>query len=569
MTKYVIIILLFFILLFSFASTAAAEVKTNFDFFEFLESGGEYLMDYKLENMSLAEKVGQLFQVGFHSKTVDQEIKDLIENYHIGGVIYFSRNLDSLQQTAFLSNSLQDLALNSGAALPLFISADQEGGAVTRIKGGTHFPGNMALGAAADPDLVRKTAAATAAELKSIGINVNLAPVLDINNNAQNPVIGVRSFGGEAELVAELGAAYIAGLQSKDVTATAKHFPGHGDTDTDSHLDLPVINHSRQRLDKVELFPFKEAIAAGVDSIMTAHIYFPTIESEAGIPATLSKAVLTDLLRQELGFEGLIITDCMEMKAIANTFGTAEGAIKTIEAGSDTVLISHSYQKQKKSIEALIEAVKSGRISEKRIDESVKRIIRLKTKRINLAEINKADPETLDLNKHRQLAEEIAKKSITLVKNKDLFPLKNIKNKKVTLISFELGRASIAEENSGKEFILADYLKRELKELNEITLNQNSSLTEIQRREIKGSDLVVVATYDAVNNRYQIELAEEIAENNDVFVLALRNPYDFILVDKVQAVMTTYDYSPANQRAAADFIFGKIEAEGKLPVEVQ
>ncbi len=237
MKKYVIIISLFFILLFSFASIAAAEVKTNFDFLNFLESGGEYLMEYKLENMSLAEKVGQLFQVGFHSKTADQEIKDLIENYHIGGVIYFSRNLDSLQQTAFLSNTLQDLALNSGASLPLFISADQEGGAVTRIKGGTHFPGNMALGATADPELVRKTAAATAAELKSIGINVNLAPVLDVNNNAQNPVIGVRSFGGKAELVAELGRAYIAGLQSKDVTVTAKHFPGHGDTDTDSHLE--------------------------------------------------------------------------------------------------------------------------------------------------------------------------------------------------------------------------------------------------------------------------------------------------------------------------------------------
>jgi beta-N-acetylhexosaminidase len=569
MKKYVIIISLFFILLFSFASIAAAEVKTNFDFLNFLESGGEYLMEYKLENMSLAEKVGQLFQVGFHSKTADQEIKDLIENYHIGGVIYFSRNLDSLQQTAFLSNTLQDLALNSGASLPLFISADQEGGAVTRIKGGTHFPGNMALGATADPELVRKTAAATAAELKSIGINVNLAPVLDVNNNAQNPVIGVRSFGGKAELVAELGRAYIAGLQSKDVTATAKHFPGHGDTDTDSHLDLPVINHPRQRLEKVELFPFKEAIAAGVDSIMTAHIYFPTIESEAGIPATLSKAVLTDLLRQELGFEGLIITDCMEMKAIANTFGTVEGAIKTIEAGSDTVLISHSYQKQKKSIEALIQAVKSGRISEKRIDESVKRIIKLKAKRINFAVVNQADPGAFDLNKHRQLAREIAEKSITLVKNEEVFPLKNIRNKKVTLISFKMGRASIAEENSGKEFILSDYLKRELKELNEITLNQNSTLTEIQRREIEKSDLVIVSTYDAVNNSYQIELAEELAENNDVFVLALRNPYDFMLVDKVQAFMTTYDYSPANQRAAADFILGKIEPEGQLPVEFE
>ena len=569
MEKYITITSLFLILLFFFAPAAAAEVQTNFDFFEFLESGGEYLMEYRLENMSLAEKVGQLFQVGFHSKTVDQEIKDLIENYHIGGVIYFGRNIDSLKQTAALSNSLQDLALSSGASLPLFISADQEGGAVTRIKGGTHFPGNMALGAAAEPDLVRRTAAAAAEELKSIGINVNLAPVLDVNNNSQNPVIGVRSFGAEPELVAELGRAYIAGLQSKNVAATAKHFPGHGDTATDSHLDLPVIDHSRQRLERVELFPFKEAIAAGVDSIMTAHIYFPTIEEKSGIPATLSKSVLTGLLRQELGFEGLIITDCMEMKAIANTFGTVEGAVKTVEAGSDTVLISHSYQKQKRAIKALIQAVKSGRISEERIDQSVKRIIKLKAKRINLAEVNRADPGAVNLDKHSQLAREIAEKAVTLIKNESIFPLQKISDKKLTLINFEMGRASMAEEDFGKEFILADYLKKELNQLTEITLNKNTNLTESRRREIAASDLVIVCTYNAVNNRYQIELAEELAENSDLFVLALRNPYDFKLIDKVQAFMTTYDYSPANQRAAAEFILGKIEAEGQLPVDVK
>lgn len=569
MRKYLIITSLFFILLFSFSSAAAAVVQTNFDFFEFLETGGEYLMEYKLEKMSLAEKVGQLFQVGFHSKTADQEIKDLIENYHVGGVIYFGRNIDSLKQTAALSNSLQNIALNSGASLPLFISADQEGGAVTRIKGGTHFPGSMALGAAADPDLAKKTAVATAEELKSLGINVNLAPVLDVNNNSQNPVIGVRSFGAEPELVAELGAAYITGLQSKNVTATAKHFPGHGDTATDSHLDLPIINHSRQRLNEVELLPFKKAIAAGVDSIMTAHIYFPTIEKEDGIPATLSKAVLTDLLRQELGFEGLIITDCMEMNAIANTFGTVEGVIRTVEAGSDTVLISHSYQKQKKAIKALIKAVKSGRISENRIDQSVRRVLKLKAERINLAEVNKADPKKINLDKHSQLAREVAEKSLTLVKNEGLFPLGNISDKKLTLINFEMGRASMAEEDSGKKFILADFLKEELNQLNQITLNKNSSLNESSLRKIARSDLIIVCTYNAVNNRYQIELAEELAENNDLLVLALRNPYDFKLVDKVQAFITTYDFNPASQRAAADFILGKIEAAGQLPVEIE
>jgi beta-N-acetylhexosaminidase len=255
-------------------------------------------MDKKIAAMSLEEKVGQLFQIGFSTPAVSDQIKDMIENYHVGGVIYFSRNLENSAQTAELSNKLQQLALNSGAELPLFISADQEGGTVTRLKGATHFPGNMALGAASDQDLTEEVAAATAVELKNLGINVNLAPVLDVNNNPANPVIGVRSFGEDPELVAELGAAYIKGLQSEGVTATAKHFPGHGDTDTDSHLDLPIINHQRSRLDRVELYPFKKAIEVGVDSIMTAHVYFPAIEKEDGIPATLSKSVLTDLLRE-------------------------------------------------------------------------------------------------------------------------------------------------------------------------------------------------------------------------------------------------------------------------------
>ena len=568
MKKYLILILLFFILLYSF-STAAASRQQEFNFYNLLNSGGEYLMEYKLKNMSLKEKVGQLFQVGFHSKSAAGEIKNLIENYYIGGVIYFSRNIKNLEQTASLSNSLQDLALNNGVGLPLFISTDQEGGVVTRLKGATHFPGNMALGAAADFNLVKKAATATAKELKMVGINVNLAPVLDVNNNAQNPVIGVRSFGEEPELVAELGKAYIDGLQSKDVVATAKHFPGHGDTNRDSHLDLPVINHSRKRLDQIELYPFEKAIKAGVDSIMTAHVYFPTIEPEAGIPATLSKSVLTNLLRQELNFEGLIITDCMEMNAIVNTFGTVEGAIKTIEAGSDTVLISHSYDKQKKAISAVIEAVKNGRISEKRIDESVKRIIKLKSKRIDLAEVNKSNPAKLELDQHRQIAQKIAENSLTLIKNKGIFPIKDIADKKVTVIDFKMERASIAEGESDKKNILTGYLKKEFQNLKHITLSQDNYIKKSEQREVNKSDLIIICTYDAVNNHYQIKLAEKLAENNKVAVVALRNPYDYKLIDKTQAFMTTYDYSPANQKAAADFILNKIDAKGKLPVKIE
>lgn len=534
-----------------------------------LRRGVKYLMDKKIAAMSLEEKVGQLFQIGFAAPTINDEVRDMIENYHVGGVIYFSRNIKNLEQTAELSNDLQQLSLNSGAEIPLFISADQEGGTVTRLNGATHFPGNMALGAAGDPDLTEEIAKSTAAELKNLGINVNLAPVLDVNNNPSNPVIGVRSFGEDPKLVAELGAAYIRGLQSGEVTATAKHFPGHGDTDTDSHLDLPIIKHQRSRLDQVELYPFKKAIEAGVDSIMTAHVYFPAIEKEAGIPATLSKSVLTDLLRNELKFEGLIITDCMEMNAIVNTFGTVEGAVRTIEAGSDTVLVSHSYQRQKNAIKAVIEAVKSGRISEKRIDASVKRILTLKGKRINLQQVEQANPAQIDFKLHQQTAQKLAEKALTLVKNDELFPLENIKEKKVTVIDFEMGRVSLAEDEGKKSNLFVEYLNQEINNLEHIRLQDNSNLSTEAEQKLEDTDLIIVCTYNAVINKYQAELAEDLAKKKKVTVFALRNPYDYTLLNNTQAFITSYDYSPANQRAAADFILGKIEAEGKLPVRVK
>lgn len=380
-TSLTIIILL---LIFSYSISIRAEANPEtFNLIKLFNSGADYLIDYKIKNMSLEEKVGQLFLVGFNSKNADLKIQDLIENNYAGGVIYFTRNIADLKQIKKLSKTLQSLALDSGAGIPLFIAVDQEGGKVRRIEELSYFPANQVLGAAGDQERTRKTAAVTAKELKELGININLAPVLDVNNNPNNPVIGERSFGSDPELVAEMGVAYIKGLQSEGIIAVAKHFPGHGDTTTDSHTDLPVINHSRERLENIELYPFKKAIEAGVEIIMTAHIYFPAIEAEVGIPATLSKSVLNNLLREELNFQGLIITDDMEMGAITENFGTAAGVVRSIKAGSDIVLISHSYDKQKRAIRAVIEAVSSGMITEKRIEESLKRIIKLKVKRIN------------------------------------------------------------------------------------------------------------------------------------------------------------------------------------------
>jgi len=524
-----------------------------------------------IENMSLEEKVGQLFQVGFSDTKADNNIKDMIENYHIGGVIYFSRNLNSLKQTAELSNQLQELALNSKSEIPLFISADQEGGIVTRLRGGTHFPGNMALGATGSNVLAEKAGKATATELKNTGINMNLAPVLDVNNNPANPVIGVRSFGEDPDLVANLGYSYFAGLQSEGVIACGKHFPGHGDTDLDSHLSLPVIRHNRERLNKIELVPFKRAIDQGIDSIMTAHVHFPAIEKEIGIPATLSKKVLTGLLRKELNFKGLIITDCMEMNAIADSFGTVEGAIRAFIAGSDVILISHSYQKQKRAIKAMKEAVKSNRISENRINTSLKRILKLKQKRIGIGrrKIKKADPKKINLKYNQRIAEEISRASVTLLKGENVVPIEDIKNKKISVVNFSIKKGSLVEDNKNENNVFIDYLNKKIDDLKHFDYKDRQGIDKKDDKEFKNSDYIIVCISDGEKNRKQIKIAEKIAENNKVITVALRNPYDFKYIKNSDAFLTTYDYSPSNQRAAVDIITGEIKAKGKLPVKVR
>lgn len=242
------------------------------------------------------------------------------------------------------------------------------------------MPGGMAIAAAGSVEDAYQAALISGRELSAMGINLNYAPVLDVNNNARNPVIGVRSFGESPEKVADYGAATIRGFQDAGVAATAKHFPGHGDTDVDSHLDLPTVRHDRARMDSVELVPFRRAIAEGVDAMMSAHIYFPALEQEK-LPVTLSKAVLTGLLREELGFGGIIMTDCMEMNAIAEHYGTVEASVLAIEAGADIVLISHRADRQLAASEAILHAVAEGRISETRIDDSVRRLLALKVKR--------------------------------------------------------------------------------------------------------------------------------------------------------------------------------------------
>ena len=328
--------------------------------------------------MNLRKKIGQLFMVGFDALEINEHISKMILEQQVGGVILFRRNVDTPEQVARLCRSLQELNATVSDT-PLLIAIDQEGGMVMRLEQGvTPMPSAMAFAQGGSTESCEQLNRVLGDELRQIGINMNLAPVLDVNNNPRNPVIGVRAYGEDAATVIQYGMAAMRGQQSAGLVTTAKHFPGHGDTAADSHYALPLIPHDRARLFSVELPPFQAAIAAGVHAIMTAHVVFPAIEPVADLPATMSKAVLTDLLRAELGFDGVIITDCLEMAAISEGMGVAQGAVATVQAGADIVLVSHLIERQLAAIGALERAVLDGVVSQSRIDQALQRIQRLK-----------------------------------------------------------------------------------------------------------------------------------------------------------------------------------------------
>lgn len=529
----------------------------------------------KLHEMTLQEKVGQLLMVGFcGTEEVPQGMTELIRDYNLGGAIYFSRNVQSPEQLANLSMKLQTLAKESSAGLPLFISIDQEGGIVSRLPGSaTIFPGNMALGAMHDPERVYGMAKVVAKELKALGVNLNLAPVLDVNNNPHNPVIGVRSYGEDPALVSELGCAYIRGLQEEGVLACGKHFPGHGDTDFDSHLALASVLHAKERLNEVEMKPFREAIAAGLSSIMSAHVIFPAFEPE-GMPGTLSKRVLTDLLRNELGFAGLILTDCMEMKAIDDHYGTGEAAVRAIEAGVDQILVSHTFEKQLDAYRSILRAVESGRLTAERIEQSVARILTWK-QYLNWDRW-RADPAALrevGSAEHRALAAEIGQRVVTLVKNEaQVIPAVPAEHQRVLLVYPVVKMTTMVEEKDAgprEAFYHAFQAIYPAAELVTISLNPDRSEMARVKTRAKDADLVICSAFFAARNPAQAQLINELAgEVRKLVVVAVRNPYDLQVLPRAAAYLTTYDYNDYSLCGVARVIAGQAEARGVLPITI-
>ncbi|MBB6679574.1 beta-N-acetylhexosaminidase [Cohnella lubricantis] len=512
--------------------------------------------------MSLKEKVGQLFVCGFAGYEPTEGIRELIRDYGLGGIVFFRRNLLDASQVKRLTAALQ-----AEAPSPLFISIDQEGGMVVRLEAGvTVMPGAMAVGAAGKDDWAYAAALWSGAELRGIGVNMNFAPCLDVNNNPANPVIGVRSYGEDPQHVAKLGIAAIRGYQESGVAAVAKHFPGHGDTASDSHLELPVVPHRRDRLDAVELLPFRAAIEAGVDAIMTAHVVFPAYESD-GVPATLSRRILTGLLRDQLGYEGVVVTDCLEMNAIAETIGVARGAVEAVKGGADLVLVSHRLDRQIAALEAVYEAALAGEIPASRIDDAVARVWELKRRRGLFDPALPVQPNRIQAEK---TAKRISEQAVTVVRGAEALPLD--RGSRVLSVWAEARVGTEVVEVIEQERTLGFALREEGFQVEEVRvgLDPDDGDCEAALKRTEEADTIVFASYDAGFSTRQAELIRCLArlDGRRLVLVATRTPYDLLEIPDVPVYLCTYENKPAMMSALAGVLSGRLPAKGRLPVTI-
>lgn len=517
-----------------------------------------------LGSMTLEEKIGQMFVTWFEGPVASDSVRKMLLQYHLGGVIYFSwaNNVQNPAQIAELSNGLQRIAMDKyRVPIPLFISTDQEGGVVARVvEPAAVFPGNMALGATRSRELARKAANVTAVELSRLGINMNLAPVLDVNTNPSNPVIGVRSYSEDPREVAALGTVQIAEHRRHHVLATVKHFPGHGDTAVDSHSGLPVVQKDRASLEEVELAPFREAIRAGVDAIMTAHIVVPELDS-SWRPATLSREILGGVLRQELGFQGLIASDSLGMAGVRQQFGDDRVPVEAVLAGVDILLkppdLEVAYQ-------SLLAAVRSGEIPETRIDESVLRILKLKL-RYGLFDQPYVDTDTLlevGSDDHLEVVRTVARQSITLLRNDDhLLPLQRNRLPNVLVVG--------VPETS--PYQVGGLLQQRDFDVTVVQTATRPSSSDVSRATAaaKSADVIVALSHSAWKSREQIALLQRLIDTErPTVLLMLRDPYDAASVTGAAAVLAAYGNRSSSLEAAMEVIVGEVRPTGRLPVTV-
>lgn len=520
-------------------------------------------MKFDINHMTLEEKIGQLFMFGFDALEINDHALNLIKNYKVGNVILFARNVETPEQVFKLNQSLQKLALEE-IGIPLFISIDQEGGMVTRINNGaTFFPGAMTMAATGDSNNAYLSGKYMGMELISLGINMNYAPVLDVNNNPKNPVIGVRSFSDNPDTVAEFGTAFIKGMQ-ENVIATGKHFPGHGDTHVDSHLALPMVPYGMDRLNKIELVPFKRAIQEGIKAIMTAHINFPAL-TENGLPTTLSKRCMTGFLREELGYEGLIVTDCMQMKAIQDNYTTVGASLTAIQAGANILCICHSEELQSGAVKHIKESVLNHKLSMDTINERVSRVLKFKEelKPLDLNTTYASVKEIVENKKTKEFSYNVVKNALTLVKGNALKLQKN-----ALFIGVLPVATTIADESDGQHSIIKQ-IKKELPSLSTMTLPiqpTQENINEILKTASQYNQ-VVLCTYNANIYQSQIDLINKLSEMKlDLHVISMRNPYDLHYAKHIENYVCIYEYTPNSVRVLLEYLRGELVPKGTIPI---
>jgi beta-N-acetylhexosaminidase len=510
--------------------------------------------------MSLEKKVGQLMSVAFHGTRITSALEAMIRDKGVGGVILYSENFTDAASLAKLLADLSEIA-RQAKTVPLFFAIDQEGGAVTRIgKGATVLPGQMALAATPDPTRSVRTAVGIIAnELNAVGVNWNLAPDGDVNDEPTNPVIGNRSFSGDPARVSSLVTAAVQAYATANFLCCVKHFPGHGSTTVDSHTGLPRIDADRATLDRVELAPFRAAIAVGAPAIMSAHIVVPALDPTPDLPVTLSRPVLIDLLRGTLGFAGVIVTDDLEMGALQSV-GEAAAGLRALEAGADFLLFRFDESAQLEGHRRIVDAVRSGALPLERVEASARRIVNLKRSRSIY--LGRRETPAPDLAAHAQASLELARDSITLLRNRSVLP---IRGQLLVIAPANPDIAVLPDQPS-----LGAVLARKRPDAVVQTISLKPSASDIDRavNAARRVDVVVIGTTDLFANTEQAQLVRALADERPVCVVSLRGPYDLMTVPNVPAYICAYDGREPSLVAVGEILLGERKPVGTLPVDI-
>ena len=601
-------------------------------------------VDSLLSNMSLRQKITQMMMVDFRKwksegeeeatdfTKMNSEVQKIVEDYDFGSVIFFANNIKETEQSYNLTMDLQKAATKDNG-IPLLISADQEGGSVYRLGSGTALPGNMALGATGDVNNAKIAGEIIGSELSSLGINTNLAPVVDVNNNPSNPVIGLRSYGDDAEMVGKMASAEIEGLAEYNVIGCAKHFPGHGDVATDSHYGLPIVDKSKEELLNNELKPYQVAINQGIEMIMSAHILYPQLDNttvysektkqQEKLPSTLSHKILTNLLKEEMGFKGVVVTDAMNMAGVANTFDQVQAAKLAINAGVDLMCMPCELKSKEdlanldKIIDGVEKAVNDGEIQESRLDDAVTRVLTLKENKgiLDWKESNYSLEKalaTVGSDENRAKEREIATKAVTVIKNENnTLPLNVTKKSKVLLVAAENNQRSLMKYGAeraknaglipdGAEVKVTRYMDRTLASDATVINADGSTYTSAMTDLLDWCDTLVVVSDNSglnvakahYNNNYTgtpynlVDYVEKADASKTTVVISANKPYDVQMYPNADAIMAVYgskgdpteqliggatgstSATGPNITAGVEVAFGVFGASGKLPVRV-